>query len=131
MDGRISMANSELKAAQESANESGKLLEDANSAHGRSTKSLQKTEDEFKTADLYLKSHPADDRLTDILPSVESYLGIWNDKEKERVLHPSWSPDGSKLVYCKDSSRLEVFEGRGWHRGRRGLRQHIEENQKP
>ncbi len=83
MDGQISMANSELKSAQESANESGKLLEDANSAHGRSTKSLQKTEDEFKTADLYLKSHPADDRLTDILPSVESYLEIWNDKKKE------------------------------------------------
>jgi len=35
---------------------------------------------------------------------------VWNDKEKERVLHPSWSPDGSKLVYCKDSSRLEIFD---------------------
>jgi len=35
---------------------------------------------------------------------------IWNDKEKERDDHGSWSPDGSKIVYCKDSQRLEVFD---------------------
>lgn len=35
---------------------------------------------------------------------------VWNDKEKERVLHPSWSPDGSQIVYCKDGQRLEIFD---------------------
>jgi len=35
---------------------------------------------------------------------------VWNDKEHERVTHPSWSPDGSKLVYCKDSRGLGIFD---------------------
>lgn len=35
---------------------------------------------------------------------------VWNDKEKERVLHPSWSPDGSQIVYCKDSRQLGIFD---------------------
>jgi len=35
---------------------------------------------------------------------------VWNDKEHERVMHPSWSPDGRQIVYCKDSQRLEVFD---------------------
>jgi len=35
---------------------------------------------------------------------------IWNDQEKERVLHPSWSPDGSQLVYCKDDRELGIFD---------------------
>jgi Tol biopolymer transport system component len=35
---------------------------------------------------------------------------VWNDKEKERVLHPSWSPDGSQLVYCKDDRELGIFD---------------------
>jgi Tol biopolymer transport system component len=35
---------------------------------------------------------------------------VWNDKEHERVLHPSWSPDGSQIVYCKDSRDLGIFE---------------------
>ena len=35
---------------------------------------------------------------------------VWNEKEKERVLHPSWSLDGSKLVYCKDSRELWTFD---------------------
>jgi hypothetical protein len=35
---------------------------------------------------------------------------IWNDQEKERVLHPSWSPDGTQLVYCKDDRQLGFFD---------------------
>jgi hypothetical protein len=35
---------------------------------------------------------------------------VWNDKEKERVLHPSWSPDGSQIVYGKDSRQLGIFD---------------------
>jgi hypothetical protein len=35
---------------------------------------------------------------------------VWNDKEHERNTHPSWSPDGSQIVYCKDSRTLEVFD---------------------
>jgi hypothetical protein len=35
---------------------------------------------------------------------------VWTDKEHERALHPSWSPDGTKLVYCKDTRELGVFD---------------------
>ena len=35
---------------------------------------------------------------------------VWNDKEHEHVLHPSWSPDGSKIVYCKDTRELGIFD---------------------
>jgi hypothetical protein len=35
---------------------------------------------------------------------------VWDDKEHERVLHPSWSPDGSQIVYCKDSRELGIFD---------------------
>ena len=35
---------------------------------------------------------------------------IWNDKEKERDDHGSWSPDGGKIVYCKNNQRLEIFD---------------------
>jgi exonuclease SbcC len=83
MDGVISTAKSEQASANESADESKKNLQDANSAYGESAKSLQKSEDEYKTADSYIQANPADDKLKDILPSVESYLGLWNNKKKE------------------------------------------------
>jgi hypothetical protein len=35
---------------------------------------------------------------------------VWNDQEKERVTHPSWSPDGRQLVYCRDSRELGIFD---------------------
>lgn len=35
---------------------------------------------------------------------------VWNDKEKERLLHPSWSPDGGQLVYSKDDRELGIFD---------------------
>ena len=83
MDGRINTAKSELASATESVKESKKNFGDANSAHGESVKSLQKSEDEYNTADSYIKAHPADDKLKDILPSVESYIGLWNNKRKD------------------------------------------------
>ena len=37
---------------------------------------------------------------------------VWNEQKKERVLHPSWSPDGTKLVFCvqSDSLKLAIYD---------------------
>lgn len=130
MDSGISTANSELNSAGESAGESKKLLEDANSAHGKSVKQLQKAEDELKIADSYLKSHPTDDKLRDILPSVESYLGIWNNKRKETEKKALDAKKAGKNAADKNEAlkdaKLAIKKLRGDHEKKKMLRETAE-----
>lgn len=83
MDKAIGLANQEVKNAKSTEDDAKKLYDSALSGHTKALKSLQDSEALLKSAEAYLEVHTSDSNLSEILPSVETYLPIWNNRRKD------------------------------------------------